>query len=211
LQEAEAMLRDPDDFITLGNIQSTYGRIALREGRYDHAMQYFNTSIELFQKRLSLETYLARSLTNIAQAKRFLALQLRRSIDAKHERQRQNQQPELPTDKKDKAGQLERMYELLRNAQEDLAKADEIYQRRGNHHGAGNVDVSYAQICLDLGELDMAERRAREAFDLGATKADNLTRAALRNSLTIARKKRWRWANGQKAGGWWRKPTSVKE
>ncbi len=83
LQGAEAVLRDTDDFITLGNIQSAYGRIALREGRYDHAMQYFDESIRLFRKRSALEGYLARSLTNIAQAKRFLALQLRRSIDAK--------------------------------------------------------------------------------------------------------------------------------
>jgi tetratricopeptide (TPR) repeat protein len=174
LQEAEAILRDTDDFITLGNIQSAYGRIALREGRYDHAMQYFEASIVLFEKRKSLEGYLARSLTNIAQAKRFLALQLRRSLDAKRERQRLNNQPELATDKKDKAGQLERMYELLRNAQSDLAKADEIYKRLANYHGAGNVNVNYAQICVDLGDLDMAEKRAIEAFDLGATKADYL-------------------------------------
>jgi ATP/maltotriose-dependent transcriptional regulator MalT len=174
LQEAEAALRDTDDFITLGNIQSAYGRIALREGRYDHAMQYFEASIELFRKRTSLEGYLARSLTNMAQAKRFLALQLRRSIDAKFERQRLANQPEVPADKKDKAGQMERMYELLRTAQENLAKADEIYRRRGNHHGTGNVDVNYAQICIDLGELDLAEKRAAEAFDLGAAKADYL-------------------------------------
>jgi tetratricopeptide (TPR) repeat protein len=174
LQEAEGVLRDTDDFITLGNIQSTYGRIALREGRYDHAMRYFNGSIDLFKKRSSLEGYLARSFTNIAQAKRFLALQLRRSIDAKHERQRLHNQPEPAAYKRDKAGQLERMYELLRNAQDDLAKADEIYRRRGDHHGAGNVDVSYAQICVDLGDWEKAEKRASEAFDLGATKADYL-------------------------------------
>jgi hypothetical protein len=174
LQEAEAVLRDTDDFITLGNIQSAYGRIALREGRYDHAMQYFESSIELFQRRSSMDGYLARSLTNIAQAKRFLALQLRRSIDARRERQRTNNLPEPAEDKKDKAGQLERMYELLRNAQADLAKAEEIYRRRGNHHGIGNVDVNFAQICLELADLDMAEKRASEAFDLAASKADYL-------------------------------------
>ena len=186
LQEAEAVLRDTDDFITLGNIQSTYGRIALREGRYDHAMHYFNASIEIFQKRPSLEGYLARSLTNLAQAKRFLALQLRRSIDAKRERQRLNNQPELPAYKKDKAGQLERMYELLQNAQQDLAKADEIYRRRDNHHGTGNVDVNYAQICVDLGDLEMAEKRAGEAFDLGAGKADYLLMCRARIVEAIA-------------------------
>ena len=56
LQEAEAVMRDTDDFITLGNIQSAYGRIAMREGRYDHAMQYFEASIEYFRKRPSLQS-----------------------------------------------------------------------------------------------------------------------------------------------------------
>jgi tetratricopeptide (TPR) repeat protein len=173
LQEAETVLRGTDDFITLGNIQSTYGRIALREGRYDHAMQYFEASIDLFKRRRS-ELYLARSLTNNAQAKRFLALQLRRSIDAKRQRQRIN----APTDGRnqaiEQAGQLERMHELLREAQAELAQADAIYKQSGSHHGAGNVDVNLAQIYLDLGDLEEAEKRAREAFDLGATKADYL-------------------------------------
>lgn len=174
LQEAEAVLRDTDDLITLGNIQSTYGRIALREGRYDHAMQYFEASIAFFQRWPSLEGYLARSLTNIAQAKRLLALQLRRSIDAKRERHLHNGVRPQPSASYDKAAQLERMHELLRNAQCDLTRADAIYTRAGNHHGAGNVDVSLAQIYLDLGDLDRAEERASEAFELAAGKADYL-------------------------------------
>lgn len=172
LQEAEAMLRETDDYITLGNIQSTYGRIALREGRYDHAMQYFESSIDIFKRRSSLEGYLARSLTNTAQAKRFAALQLRRSIDARRERERGAKTD--GTARQDQSGQLERMHDLLRNAQADLAKADAIYKRMGNHHGAGNVDVNLASVYLDLGDLDKAEERALEAFDLGATKADSL-------------------------------------
>lgn len=172
LQEAETVLRDTDDFITLGNIQSTYGRIALREGRYDHAMQYFEGSIDLFKRRPALEGYLARSLTNIAQAKRFLALQLRRSMDAKWERQRSAKLTHPRIERHDKGAQLERMHELLREAQADLAQADAIHKRAGNHHGAGNVDVNLAQIYLDLGNLDQAEERAAEAFDLGATRAD---------------------------------------
>jgi tetratricopeptide (TPR) repeat protein len=174
LQDAEAVLRHTDDLITLGNIQSTYGRIALREGRYDHAVRYFEASIDLFQRRPALEGYLARSLTNIAQAKRFMALQLRRSIDARHERLRAGRTDGQGTDKRGLAAQLERMHELLRRAQADLAQADAIYKKAGNHHGAGNVDVSLAQIHLDLGDLDEAEKRAAEAFELGATKADHL-------------------------------------
>jgi tetratricopeptide (TPR) repeat protein len=174
LQEAETVLRETDDYITLGNIQSTYGRIAVREGRYDHAMQYFEASIDLFKRRPSLESYLARSLTNIAQAKRFLAMELHRSIEAKRERQLSAGPNRNQIDQQSKAGQLERMHELLRTAQADLAQADAIYTRAGNHHGAGNVAVNLAQIYLDLGHLDQAEERAKEAFELGATKADHL-------------------------------------
>jgi tetratricopeptide (TPR) repeat protein len=174
LQEAETVLRDTDDFITLGNIQSAYGRIALREGRYDHAMQYFDASIEYFRKRTALQGYLARSLTNIAQAKRFLSMQLRRSIDAQRERQRNGQKLNGQLNSGDKAGRLERMHELLRTAQVDLAQANALYTRVGNHHGAGNVDVNLAQIYLDLGELDKADESASEAYELAATKADHL-------------------------------------
>ncbi len=174
LQEAEAVLRETDDWITLGNIQSAYGRIALREGRYDHAMQYFEASIDRFKKRESLAGYLARSLTNMAQAKRFLALQLRRNMDARWERRKLAGTAAGGKETKGKAAQLERMYELLGSAQRDLAEADRIYKDAQNHHGAGNADVNLAQIYLDLGSLEEAEARANEAFDLGATKADFL-------------------------------------
>lgn len=174
LQEAETVLRGTDDFIALGNIQSTYGRIALREGRYDHALRYFESSISYFQRRDSLEGYLARSLTNMAQAKRFLAQQLQRSMDARRERERRTG---LQADKEEqatKSAQLERMYELLRSAQLDVAAADAIYRKAQNHHGAGNADVSLAEIHLTLGNLEQAEERADEAFQLAATKADYL-------------------------------------
>jgi tetratricopeptide (TPR) repeat protein len=178
LQEAETVLRETDDFITLGNIQSAYGRIALREGRYDHAMRYFDASIDFFQRRRSLEGYLARSLTNIAQAKRFLAMQLRHSIDAQRKRSRNGQQVVGQVEAREYVGQyggqLERMHELLRSAQSDLGKADAIHKRLQNHHGAGNVDVNLAQIHLDVGDLDAADERASEAFELAASKADYL-------------------------------------
>jgi len=172
LAEAEAVLRDTDDFITLGNIQSTYGRIALREGRYDHALKYFESSVNFFERRQSLGAYLARSLNNIAQAKRFLALQLRRSMDARWERERTSGYGRSGLQPQDKAAQLERMHDLLKNAQLDLLQADTIYKKLDNHHGAGNVAVNQAQIYLDLGNLDEAEEKAAEAFELAFVKAD---------------------------------------
>jgi tetratricopeptide (TPR) repeat protein len=174
LQESQAMLRETDDFITLGNIQSTYGRIALREGRFDHAMRYFESSIDYFQRRPALTAYLARSLTNIAQAKRLSALQLQRSMDARRERERRTGLRDERNSNSNKSGQLERIYELLRSAQTDLSAADAIYKKAQNHHGAGNADVSLAQIHLDLGNLEQAEERANEAFSLAAGKADYL-------------------------------------
>src|SRR5215831_9548033 len=37
LQEAETILKKTDDYLTLGNIHSSYGRIARRQGRWQHA------------------------------------------------------------------------------------------------------------------------------------------------------------------------------
>ena len=171
LQESNATLRDSDDYIALGNIQSAYGRMARREGRYDHALQHFEASIEFFQKREGLEGYLARSLTNIAQAKRLLALQIRRHMDAEWELRRHNEEGPR-TDGQPKAARLERMHQLLRQAQSDLARAAAIYDRGHTHHGSGNVRVNAAYIQLDRGNFEGAEESAREAFELGATKAD---------------------------------------
>jgi tetratricopeptide (TPR) repeat protein len=95
-------------------------------------------------------------------------------MDARRERQRRTGVPEDKNGTSAKSAQLERMYELLRSAQADLSAADAIYKKAQNHHGAGNADVNLAQIYLDLGNLEKAEERANEAFELGATKADYL-------------------------------------
>lgn len=171
LQESNATLRDCDDYIALGNIQSAYGRMARREGRYDHALQHFEASIEFFQKREGLEGYLARSLTNIAQAKRLLASQIRRHMDAEWELRRHSDEGRR-ADGQPKGARLERMHQLLRQAQADLARAATIYDRGHTHHGSGNVRVNSAYIQLDRGNFEGAEESAREAFELGATKAD---------------------------------------
>jgi tetratricopeptide (TPR) repeat protein len=50
LKNAEAILRKSDDYLTLGNIHSSYGRIARRQGRYQHAIESFTTTIALYRK-----------------------------------------------------------------------------------------------------------------------------------------------------------------
>src|SRR5208337_4046454 len=70
-----------DDYVTLGNIQSFYGRMARREGRFDKAIEFFERAIRYYGKRDPRHPNLARSLANMALAKRGIALQLQKRID----------------------------------------------------------------------------------------------------------------------------------
>ncbi len=85
---AENELRSTDDYVTLGNIQSFYGRMARREGRFDKAIELFENAIEHYRKRDPQHPNLARSLANMALAKRGIALQIQRRIDADAQRRR---------------------------------------------------------------------------------------------------------------------------
>src|SRR5262249_1464536 len=51
LQESENVLSHTDDYLTLGNIHSSYGRIARHQGRYQHAIDSFTTAISYYKKR----------------------------------------------------------------------------------------------------------------------------------------------------------------
>ena len=82
LQEAEAILSTTDDYLTLGNIHSSYGRIARRQGRYQHAIEHFTAAIAQYRQRDPCHRNIARTLNNLAFVKRLIALQLRRKIDA---------------------------------------------------------------------------------------------------------------------------------
>ena len=52
LGEADAVLRQTDDYITRGNIQSSYGRMYRREGRYDLALRHFSQAIEEYRSAI---------------------------------------------------------------------------------------------------------------------------------------------------------------
>ena len=85
---AEAVFSKTDDYLTLGNIHSSYGRIARRQGRYQHAIDSFAAAIALYKKRDPQHRNVARTLNNMAYVKRLIALQLRRKIDAEAARRR---------------------------------------------------------------------------------------------------------------------------
>ncbi|MDQ1469103.1 MAG: hypothetical protein QOJ99_583 [Bryobacterales bacterium] len=161
LSEAEAVLRETDDFITRGNIQSSYGRMYRREGRYDLALRHFAHAIEEYSRRDAEHRNLARSLANMGYVERLIALQLRKRIDA-DAAQRRKSEPDL-----------RREYEeMRRQALEHLDRATSIYALHSNHRGAGTVCVNRGHLHLDSGDLHAAEDEARQAYTLGDEKQD---------------------------------------
>jgi len=185
LHEAEAVLSATDDYLTLGNIHSSYGRIARRQGRYQHALEHFDAALAQYKKRDPQHRNVARSLNNLAYVKRLIALQLRRKIDAEAERRRKAATRGRSGDDGAKP-QLRPRFEQLR--QEALAELDEaaaIYQQYDNHHGFGSVRLNYAFLHLDNGDLEQAEGAAKTAFRLGEEKRDHILMARARLLLCM--------------------------
>ena len=169
LGEADAVLRETDDFITRGNIQSSYGRMYRREGRYDLALRHFSQAIEVYGKRDPLHRNLARSLANMGYVERLIALQLRKRIDA-DAAQRKRSEPDVRRD-----------YESMRaQALAHLDRAGEIYRIHSNHRGAGTVCVNRGHLHLDSGDLQKADEEARQAYKLGEEKNDYILMARAR-------------------------------
>jgi len=178
---AEKALGPTDDYVTLGNIQSFYGRMARREGRFDKAIELFANAIEHYEKRDPEHPNLARSLANMALAKRGVALQLQRRIDVDVQRQRKETRQEASQVARQAAslpgGSVRARYrvrltQLRREALEHLAAAQAIYQQRPNHHGSGTVYLNAAYIHLDNGDFQRAEEESSSAYRLAEEKHD---------------------------------------
>ncbi len=169
LAEAEAVLSTTDDYITRGNIQSSYGRMYRREGRYDLGIRHFGIAIEEYTKRDPEHRNLARTLANLGYVERLMALQHRKRIDA-DAAQRRRSEPDLRRD-----------YEMLRaRALAHLDRADEIYRLHANHRGTGTVCVNRGHLHLDNGDLQRADDEARAAYTLGEEKKDYILMARAR-------------------------------
>lgn len=180
LQDAEAVLSKTDDYLTLGNIHSSYGRIARRQGRYQHAIDSFATAIAFYKKRDPRHRNVARSLNNMAYVKRLIALQLRRKIDTDAARRRKAAARGRAANAENKAPYRSRFEQLRKEALAELTEAAAIYQQYENHHGLGSVHVNYAYLHFDSGDLDRAEAAAKTAFELAEQKRDNILMARAR-------------------------------
>jgi tetratricopeptide (TPR) repeat protein len=174
---AESVLGETDDYVTLGNIQSFYGRMARREGRFDKAVEFFESAIGHYGKRDPRHLNLARSLANMALAKRGIALELQKRIDRDVHRRRKIS---AGRDSKRNANSLDsrspdyrgRLTQLRREALEHLEAARAIYQERPNHHGLGTVYLNAAYIHLDGGDFQRAEEEAASAYEVAESKQD---------------------------------------
>jgi tetratricopeptide (TPR) repeat protein len=180
LQEAEATLSKTDDYLTLGNIHSSHGRIARRQGRYQHAIDSFTKAISQYKKRDPLHRNVARSLNNMAYVKRLIALQLRRKIDADAARRRKAVMRGRADDGQGRTQYRGRFEQLRREALAELDEAAAIYEQYENHHGLGSVKLNYAYLHFDNGDLDDAEASANQAFQLGEDKRDHILMARAR-------------------------------
>jgi tetratricopeptide (TPR) repeat protein len=189
LRDAEAILQDSDDFLSLGSIHSAFGRVALHEGRYDLALNHLTNAIALYSKRDSRHRDIARCLTNIAHSQRWTAIRLTRKIDNEVVRRRRSAAclPDKPEASAAAAGGVaidlssrQRIEELRAEASGNLGRAEEIFQYLGSSQVLGTVRIERGFLFLDSGDLERAELEASQAWELGEAAADQTLMAGAR-------------------------------
>jgi tetratricopeptide (TPR) repeat protein len=174
LQEAEVVLRETDDTVSLGNIHSGYARIALHEGRYEQALRHFTEAIESYGTRDPRHRNLARSLAHIAYVKRLLAIRIAKKTDVAAEQRRRSGTVEtgpaiLPT------LTLRHQVETLRQeAFSHLRHAERIYRLLRHYRGLGTVCIDRGLLFLDSGDVERASVAGEEAYKIGAEKNDRI-------------------------------------
>jgi tetratricopeptide (TPR) repeat protein len=178
LSQAEEVLRETDDHITLGNIYSAHGRMIRRQGRYSEALKFFTQAIEHFQTRSSRHRNLARSLVNIAYVQRLIAAQISRQIDAETERRKKSGKGSVPSGPR--PGHWEQYEKIRAEAFANLDQAEEIYRYHRLHHGIGSACENRGLLYMDSGDLDAAAAQAERAYELGREENDSILMARAR-------------------------------
>jgi tetratricopeptide (TPR) repeat protein len=180
LKEAETALLDTDDFVTRGNIQSAYGRIARRQGRYEQALQHFASSIDEYKKRSPQHRNLARALANIAFVKRLIAVRLGKKIDREVVRRLKTTGQAVRPVASLKVRERTQLEKLRVEALAHLVQAEVIYACYDDHRGLGTVHVDRGLLYLDSGDLDAAAAEGTTAYRLGEDKKDFILEARAR-------------------------------
>lgn len=178
LRQAEEALRQSDDFVTLGNIHSSYGRMARRAGQYEKAILHFTTAIREYRKRRSQHPHLARTLTNIALVKQLISLQLGKKIDAQTRRQRKAAARGQKIKKSTLSPRANRE-QLRAEAFNHLEEAEAIYRHNESCHGISSIHLVRGYLYLDDGDYELAEQNANTGLALARQKNDPITLSRL--------------------------------
>jgi tetratricopeptide (TPR) repeat protein len=176
LSHAEQALKDTDDAISLGNIESARGRIVRRTGEYSVALEHYERAITIYARRDINHRNLARTLVNAAYVKRLLALHLRKRIESRAN----GANPRVPVREAERPNYQARYAAICRDALAQLDRAGEIYRLHEHHGGTGSVLVNAGQLHLDMGEIDRALAEALKAYTLGREKHDQILMARSR-------------------------------
>lgn len=179
LEKAERVLESTDDYITMGNICSAYGRMIRRKGQYKEALDFYSRAIEHFKKRNPQHNHLARSLTNIAYVQRLLALQISRQIDSATARRLKRASGPLAGGARWQS-QRDQCERYRKEAFDNLAQSENIYNHNQQRHGIGNVYENRGFLHLDMGELDKAFAEAEKVYQLGSDPKDFILMARAR-------------------------------
>lgn len=171
LHQAEANLRRSDDFVTLGNIHSSYGRIARRAGQYDKAILHFTAAIREYRKRAVHHPHLARTLTNIALVKQLISLQLGKKIDAQNKRRRKAAARGRAIKESVISPRASRK-QLRTEAFAHLEEAETICRHNESSHGISSIRLVSGYLYLDDGEYERAEKSANMGLALAKPKND---------------------------------------
>ena len=184
LRRAEEALNQTDDFLSRGNIQSAYGRIARRQGRYERAVEYFERAIGEYRTSGGGQLQLARALQNLAFVRRLLALQAHKELDRLAASRRGSR--EGAAEGSDLAHERRLRIDAMRAQSRDhLEEAMQIYARRQNHRGIAGVHINGGFLYLDSGDLERAALEAAEAFAHGSEKSDYIVMARARTLQCI--------------------------
>jgi tetratricopeptide (TPR) repeat protein len=175
LQEAEAALRQTDDFDWLGNIQSAYGTIALEEGRYELALDHFTNAAGYYRERNAPHPDLAHSLTNLAHSQRLIAVRIARAIDTHAERRRRSAGCDSagPAD----SGARQDVERLRAQSLSNFTDAVEMYSDLGACRAWAFAHVERGFLLVDYGDFDRAPLDASLAFELGCKIKDPAAKA----------------------------------
>ena len=176
--EAEEVLQHTDHWLARGNIESARGRIIRRNGDYVRALDHFNKAVAFYETRHPEHPNLARTVTNLAFVKRLLALQLRKHIDSSASRRGEG------SGKASDGARLRPLYkqyqELYRSAIAELERAKQICVLHDHQGGLAAALLNAGHLHLDVGDLDLAEKEATEAYAIAVATNNVVMKARVR-------------------------------